>query len=1160
LSHFDHKITPLVKYKNVLIISFLINSLIFSQKSFNTISVSDSFKINLQNKYTLSFTNILPYSENVFLNGQTLSKGSYKIDYVHMSFSLDDSLSYKINDKIIIEYTAVFTNLRKHYSLRAPKKLFTEKSKTSQNIMQSELSLNKESILGKNIQSNGAIIRGFTVGTNKDFTLNSGLRLQLSGKLSDEIEIVAALTDENTPIQPEGNTERLDELDKVYIEVRHPNATINFGDYDLNSSIGEFGKVNRKLQGLKLSGNYGESSGEIAIASSKGKFNSVSFFGNDGNQGPYRLLGANFEKDIIIVAGSEKIFLDGQVLKRGENNDYIIEYSNAQLTFTNKRMITSASRIVVDYEYTDRQYQRNFFGTSFNQNLFNDKINISVGYFREADDYENPIDLNLSNADIKILSQAGDDINKAYVSGVSEAGQDSNGVRQGSYSRIDTLINGSQFSYYKFNPGNSNSIYFVSFTYVGSGKGDYKKHSTSEYNFVGIGIGEYLPIKLISLPESKQITSMFIAAKPFRDLSLSIELAGSNYDKNRLSKIDDNDNLGFGRNTKLKYSYKNLSLFNANLGGIDFSFRERFIEKYFKSLDRFNSAEFSRDYNLPSNLLANESLQEASLQLSPTEKTNLSFLFGSIKKGKYFQSKRYLADINSDMSNLQVNYKIDYVSGKNILTITDWTKQSADFGYTIFFFKPGIELYDEKRVEKNQQNSETINTSFRFAEIGPYLQLINLYGFNSQFKYSNREEYFPFQNKLEKESFAITKQVIINYSGIREVNSNIDFTYRKKEFAKLFRSANSLNNTTFLLKSNTRVILFNNGFESYLFYSASTQKSAKFERIYVRVEKGQGNYVYLGDLNSNGINDENEFQFALFDGEYIVTTLPTDDLFPVIDLKTNFRFALSFEKIFSNTSLMKYVKPFSTETVIRIEENSNTDEIDKIYWLRLSKFLNERTTIRGNQYFQNDLYLFKNSNDFSIRSRFIEKKSLNQFSGGTEKGFYNERNYRIKLKLLEEIGNQSDFVFTKDMLTASSISNRERQFNSFEFISDFSYKPYNFLEVGFKFSFGSGKDTKPAEPTIIAQNAQGVRINFSFTGNGRLSIEGERTELIIQNIQNNIPFEITRGNSNGKNYFWSVNFDYKIGMYLQTTLSYNGRLQGKSDIVNLLKAEARAFF
>ena len=69
--------------------------------------------------------------------------------------------------------------------------------------------LTSESIFGEGIQKNGTILRGFTVGTNKDFTVNSGLRLQLSGRLSDDIEIVAALTDENTPIQPEGNTETL---------------------------------------------------------------------------------------------------------------------------------------------------------------------------------------------------------------------------------------------------------------------------------------------------------------------------------------------------------------------------------------------------------------------------------------------------------------------------------------------------------------------------------------------------------------------------------------------------------------------------------------------------------------------------------------------------------------------------------------------------------------------------------------------------------------------------------------------------------------------------------------------------------------------------------------------------------------------------------------
>jgi len=66
-------------------------------------------------------------------------------------------------------------------------------------------------------------------------------------------------------------------------------------------------------------------------------------------QGPYRLNGINNERAIRIIAGSEKIYLDGVQLKRGENNDYIIDYSNAEITFTPRRIITSVSRISVDF-------------------------------------------------------------------------------------------------------------------------------------------------------------------------------------------------------------------------------------------------------------------------------------------------------------------------------------------------------------------------------------------------------------------------------------------------------------------------------------------------------------------------------------------------------------------------------------------------------------------------------------------------------------------------------------------------------------------------------------------------------------------------------------------------------------------------------------------
>ncbi len=64
--------------------------------------------------------------------------------------------------------------------------------------------------------------------------------------------------------------------------------------------------------------------------------------------------------------------------------------------------------------------------------------------------------------------------------------------------------------------------------------------------------------------------------------------------------------------------------------------------------------------------------------------------------------------------------------------------------------------------------------------------------------------------------------------------------------------------------------------------------------MFVRVEQGTGNYKYLGDLNNNGIADENEFEPTTFDGDYIQVTIPTDQLFPVIDLKTSTRWKTNF--------------------------------------------------------------------------------------------------------------------------------------------------------------------------------------------------------------------------------------------------------------------------
>ena len=1153
-----------VKYLNIiLIVSCLWLAKANAQNDYNSILVTDTITINFQNRYIISQVNILPNSEIIFLKSKKLNFYDYSFKYSEGFFTLSDSLPYSIFDTLIVTYRSFKLSLKKEYKRRSLVLKYDEKFGDTISVLTSSSILSPDAIFGSEMQKSGTIVRGFTVGTTKDFSLTSGLRLQLSGKISDDIEIVAALTDENTPIQPEGNTERLEELDKVFIQVKHSNVTGIFGDYQVKQRFGEFGIIDRKLQGLMGEFTVGDINGYVSIANSRGKFNSNNFNGADGVQGPYRLSGINNERDIIIIAGTEKVFLDGIEMKRGENNDYTIEYSNATITFTPNRLITSASRINVDFEYTDRQFARSFFGAGTSAKLFNDRLQIKAQYMREGDDQDSPIDISLSEDDKNILSLAGDDRNKAVKTGVKLAEPDSLGQIKGIYTKVDTTFNGESFSYYIYNPGDSLSLYTVSFSYVGEGKGDYNRQSLGYYNFVGINNGAYLPIIFLPLPQLKQMGNVVVDVKPFDNVTLSLEYAGSLWDKNRLSASDDGDNYGYARNISLKVAPTQIILGDIDFGKAGLSFRDRFIQGKFTSLDRFDDVEFSRNYNSASQTeIKDESLREIGVLLQPVNEITINSTAGFLRKGDDFSSDRYNNLFRfSDSKTFNVDYNLDYVKSNTTALKSNWLRQKGNAFYTLWQLKPGFEFLAEDKQDKQVQKDSLLNGSLKYFEYSPYLELMEISGFKMITKYGLRADYLPLSGVMVKESKSKTYSLEINYSGIREVNTNLVLTFRNKKYEELLKTKGFLDNETILIRSRTKFTFWERLLNGDFYYEVSTQKSAKLQKVFVRVEQGTGNYIYLGDLNNNGIADENEFEPTLFDGDYIQVTLPTDELFPVIDLKTSTRWKLNFaELVEKNTFIGSVISPLSSETFWRIEESSRDENYANIYLLRLSSFQNENTTITGSNYIQQDFFLFENNQELSFRLRFTQRTALNEFSSGFERYYNRERSLRIKFKMIKEISNQTDIVNQIDNVSAPINSNRIRQINSNNVISEFSYRPDKNIEVGFRLKAGRSEDTQPATPTIIDLNSQLIRFNLSFLGTGRLRIEIERNELIANTTENFIPYELTNGNQIGKNYYWRLNFDYRLSSFLQTTISYDGRVQGSNKVVHTARAEARAYF
>ncbi len=1147
----------------ILLISLLLLGKVIAQDNSNKKTITEKHPINLDNSYRLKESNIILNSEQIILQGFPLNKNDYSINYRTKTINLSDSLQYSLFDTLHITYASIDVPIKKEYSHRKLEVRYDDKLQDSIRVIRNELAFSSKSLFGEGIKRSGSISRGFSIGTNQDMKLNSGMRLQFSGKLSSDLEIVAALTDQNIPIQPEGTTERLEELDQVFIKVKHTNATATFGDFEMKNSVGEFGKINRKMQGLEGEVFLGNTKAKGVIAGSKGKFNTNQFLGSDGNQGPYRLSGINNEKLIIVIAGTERVYIDGEELKRGENNDYTIDYSLAEVTFTINKLITSASRIVVDFEYTDRQFERNLLGGTASTSFFNNRLKLYVNAFSESDDKNSPIDITLSESDKKILEQAGNDRNKAVKSGVTFAQPDSAGKRVGTYILIDTVIVGSNYAYLKYSPGDDSAKYNATFNYVGKGIGDYNRISIGNYRFVGKGDGEYMPIVFIPMPQKKQVGNLVLEVKPFDNLIINAEFAGSVFDQNTFSEIDNNQNFGRAHNIKIELQKSKVDFAGVSLGEMGLSYRERFVQDKFSSLDRFNSVEYGRDYNITDNKKLDETLREAKLIFQPIEELQTNFNYGYLKRGNAFNSNRFFGDLNfQNASKYRLHYNYDYVNTKNGFTRSDWFKQNASASYSYGSVTPGFDFLFDDRKEWATTGDSLSQQSRKFSEVGAFVNIAKFSGISFTAKYSLRDESSPIDGILKKESISNQQSINLNYRGIKELNLSFDVTLRNKNYTDEFKEKGLLDNKSVLIRSQNRFNFWRNFINGDLFYEASTQSTARLERVFVRVQYGEGNYKYLGDLNNNGIADEDEFVQDIYDGDYIVLNIPTSELFPVVNLRTSTRWKVNFSKILkSNSSIWaKIIKPISTESVIRIDEYSEEEDIASVLLLKPSILMNDSTTLRGANSFQQDVFLFKNKPDLSFRFRYIENKKLTQYNTGNENGHFIERSLRIRFRMVKEIRNQTDFINQTDDVSTTANSARARMLSINELTSDFSYRPIQNIEVGFKIGAGTGSDELPSKPTKIESNSQLIRFTYSFTNKGRLRIEAERNEVTDNGTGNLISYELLRGKVVGINYFWRVNFDYRLANNLQITLNYLGRKQGKSKIIHNMRTEARAYF
>ncbi|MDH3251879.1 MAG: hypothetical protein OEM41_03755, partial [Ignavibacteria bacterium] len=738
---------------------------------------------------------------------------------------------------------------------------------------------------------------------------------------------------------------------------------------------------------------------------------------------------------------------------------------------------------------------------------------------------------------------------------------DSNGL----YIRVDTtLANGTLVSFFRYAPGRD-ARYVVTFSNVGPGRGEYVRQQIGVFVWKGAGGGEYLPIQLLPLPQLHQQIDIRLDTSPAENLKVTGEFAGSSFDGNRFSSLDNEDNNGHAFIVGAEFTPKSIRIGETDIGGMSLGLRQRYVNEEYVPLERINDVEFNRKWGIDSTTRTDEEILEAGVTYAPTKGVSIGSGLGKIRRGTGFKTTRNDATLQVSGKDLpRINYYLESVRTKEFVRDRSgsWLRQKGSAEYTLGGFTPFVRYEGENRKLLSVSGDTLTPGSFAFDVLGGGGRLRDWGKLSFRAEYEWRSDRTYDAGTIAKESNIFTQMYGGDLAEWNHITSSLDLTLRQKKFTPVFKSKGFSDIKTVLVRNQTRYAPLNRGVETDLFYRVATERSSRLERVFVKVTQGTGNYRYLGDLNGNGIADESEFELTRFDGDFVAITVPTDELLPVIDLKASARLRIR-PWLFLDPESSGWagtLSILSTETYVRVEERSTEEDLKQIYLLRFSRFQRDSTTISGATIFTQDLNILEGRPEFSARVRYSQRTGLINLSGGVERSYGRERSVRLRWQLIPELANQVDYVNKVDRVSGGDVANRQRNIHSDALTLDFSYRPEQQIELGWKLDVARSDDAFQTPRLDADFNAQTIRFVYAFRGAGQLRLETSREEVILSRPAEIIPFELTGGRTAGKTWLWRVSFDYRVTQFIQANINYDGRLEGARSPIHTARAEVRAFF
>lgn len=1105
---------------------------------------------------------IVPFSESVFANNKTLLQGiDYRFDYGTGWFYLyRDSL---IGEPLLLIYR-VF-NFKKTTALTSNQVFFAPGHRATDTLREFN-SQTPESIREnqQRLKVSGVLSRGLQVGSNQNATLNSDLNLQLNGNLTDDIKLEAVLTDKNIPLQPEGYSQQINEFDQMYIRVNDSTRFLQMGDVSIKSSNSYFLKFNRKLLGADLLvkeqtiNQKFRSEFQASAAVAKGNFHRMLFNGIEGSQGPYPLNGANNESYIVVLAGTEKIYLDGVLLGRGEQADYVINYNTGELTFNTNHMITGNSRIIAEFEYSDKNYNRFLLYSQLH--MESEKWKAGISYFNESDAKNQQVNQQLTSSQKNILNLAGDNNLNAWAPNYDSVGFSNSLVL---YKMVDTLVSGIGYdSILVFSTNPDSAFYNAGFTWVGNNMGNYVREISATngklFRWVApiaqIPQGNYEPVQLLVAPQKQQILVATASYLPNPRFLFETEWSVSDKDKNTFSALDDSDNNGL--------AFKNQVTFKLPTRNSEFKWRisHEFTHSHFKAIERFREAEFERDWNLFSTFTSHTHFVQTNVFIPSVfgekQQANFEWLqsgqeYGGFRGGlnSIFIGKRFTEQV-----------AVSFLKSTGDIYNTKFYRHQAQIFKKIGPLKVGAShQFEDNRVTLPLSDSLQ-DESQRYSLAGITLQSDDSLKNQWLVGYKNRVDYLPLGSQLKKVSQADDVLMQVHLTKNPKNRLEADVTWRNFQLLDSELLTNSKGEQNLLAKIDHHWEVLKNGISVNSYYEIGTGVENKKEYSFIEVAPGQGVYCWV-DTNGNGIAELDEFEISPFPEEanYLKVFILTKEYVKVYSVKWSENIKLEPQKWWNNTKGIKNViSRFSNNLNYHIQQKHTEPGV----WERLSpirELIPDTSLLSASAQFRNTLSFNRNQRifgaDLSVSKQF--QKSL--LANGADETKTNLLELKVRWNLTPELILINNLQHSYRTFASEYFTSKNYKIIGYSNSAMFQWQPNPRFRTSITYILKDKKNAGSDER--VFWNECTPEIKFNTPGKGALTVN---VSVIVNQFKGDenlsVAYQLLEGYAPGENYRWTVQWVRNLNQFLRASLNYQGRKPAGLPVIHTGQVSVSAYF